>query len=795
MKKFSFCQESGAMDKRIDSELLDSLFEYIILLNETLEVIYVNKAFSALFQDGNREFCHRNFDEIAQVFPSNEKHINESTFLEVKKHGAISFTSEVHDRNFNQKIIEFQISYLKSSRGFLIAGIDRSSVLAINNLITALPGSIYWKDKNSIYQGCNDFMVKTAGLNSRNDIIGKSDYELWPNLADGIRQNDLEVLAHGHPIETEEEVILPNNKKLFFAVVKSPWRDANGQIAGVIGNSIEITELKNTQAALQLAKEKAEAANKAKSEFIANMSHDIRTPLTGIIGISEILKKHIDEPEEKEQVQAIHECGAQLLKLLNSVLDVISSGNVQEEDIQEMPFSLKESIDRLYRLMLPTIKAKKILLKTVFDKKVPEYVIGDRVKIDRILLNLIGNAIKFTEKGYVEISVHLRSETSKKISIEFKISDTGIGVALEDQEKLFEPFFRVNPSYQGVYDGYGVGLYIVKKFVSLLGGNIRLESTVNKGTTFKIVLPLKVASSHDIETSLSLAETLTAKVPTALPTYTTETSNSDKKNLYHVLVVEDNPLAFKASQGVLKELACAVDSASDGKTALTMTQEKTYDLIFMDVGLPDMSGNEVAKHIRKQKKLNQHTPIVGLTAHAGTEIHNFTGAEMDEVLTKPLLFSTGQQMLDQFIGKKHSTSKKKATHSRSNKKTISTPLNTQNLAINEPLLDYQSALSVLGNEDITKQLIQELVAKSIPELRLAIQEAHADNDWQKVEQLTHKFKAGAVYCGVPYLETACQFAERYLKTGDNYLREELYQQLLEAMDKTETAAKRWLKSL
>jgi two-component system, OmpR family, aerobic respiration control sensor histidine kinase ArcB len=268
-----------------------------------------------------------------------------------------------------------------------------------------------------------------------------------------------------------------------------------------------------------LRKKKAEVANLAKAKFIANMSHDIRTPMSGVISIAKMLEEEGDSDKDREYGHIIRTSSERLLLLLNDILAVISIEEARKENLKFETFSLQERIQNLHDLMLPNIQSNHIKLVTKIDANLPEYVISDRIKLDRILLNLVSNALKFTSQGEVVISIKLLSKKSNKIKIEIAISDTGIGIDQSQLDKIFERFYRINPSHENRYDGHGIGLFIVQKYVSLLGGTIAVESILWKGTTFTVTLPMKIGREEGIYSANSTIVPVSECVPAPAPVF------------------------------------------------------------------------------------------------------------------------------------------------------------------------------------------------------------------------------------------------------------------------------------
>src|SRR3990167_2713888 len=373
--------------------------------------------------------------------------------------------------------------------------------LILDILINYLPHAVFWKDQNLIFAGCNKQFANHFGYESTADIIGKTDYDLpFPSsFANQYRIDDLEVLNTGKPKINYEEMQIQSNGSLKTVLIsKVPFCDQHGTITGVLGIYTDITERKQKEEQLQQAKEHAELANIAKTNFITNISHDLRTPISGIVGMSEILKdSHLDS-KQKQYVQWIHEAGGQLAKLLIDVLETVAINQINERDIQEDIFDIQSCLQEIVQLERPSIAAKGLRFEYTLDPETPQYVVGDYTKVHRVLLNLLSNAIKFTENGHIDFIITVIEKLDDDIKIEFKIIDTGIGIPMEMQHKVFERFFRVNPSYKGIVHGHGIGLHIAKSFATMLGSEIQLSSEEGVGTTIWFAITFKIPNTDSI---------------------------------------------------------------------------------------------------------------------------------------------------------------------------------------------------------------------------------------------------------------------------------------------------------
>ena len=516
--------------------------------------------------------------------------------------------------------------------------------LILNILLNYLPHAIFWKDNHLVFQGCNKQFAQQFGYDDPAEIIGKTDYD-FPFSSDSVRAyraDDRQIIDTGvAKLNYEETQIQRNGSEKTVLVSKVPFYDSNKTIVGVLGIYTDITDRKIAEDDLKRAKYKAETANNTKEDCIRNMSHDIRTPLSGIIGMSSLIEQEAKTIEDKERASMLNMSAEQLLTLLNSVLDMVSTDSAKENKINLSTFDIRDLLTQLYELELPTIKLKNLALRIHIEDDVPQFIQSDPIKIHRILLNLLGNSLKFTDKGFIEIGLRLKNKIQNKLVLEFFIRDTGIGIENRDMKKIFQRFYRANPSPQGIYSGYGVGLHIVKKYMQLLKGQINLESAPGKGTTFTIRIPAVVAPVN--------SEVAKRNRPTAPPPEQLETK--DEKQPY-LLLIEDNAIALKTLETIVKRAHCRFKSAMNGADALELFKTQTFDLIFSDLGLPDTSGIQLARVFRQleQEVGRKPVPIVGLTAQNLSESEqNALLAGMNKVLVKPIRYEVLQGILNEFI--------------------------------------------------------------------------------------------------------------------------------------------------
>lgn len=501
----------------------------------------------------------------------------------------------------------------------------------LESIIAAIPGHVYWHDRNMVFLGCNDLQAKHAGLKSRYDIIGKTlDQILDPKIAAELNAANQQVMSSGEAVMKEEFAVMENGPGYYLSH-KVPLRDRQGEVIGALGLSFDITPRKQEEEALKKAKQYAEEASQTKSRFIANMSHDIRTPLTGILGMAEILSSRLKSKDEKALVDTLINSGQRLTKLLNQILEYASI-EADNQPLKILPLDLTELVREALDLSRGDDSKNRIPVIFYIDPAIPRFIAGDQMRLGRILLNLIGNALRFTNSGEINVKITLSEENKQQMII--TVSDTGIGIPSDKLGIIFEPFCRLNNSYQGKYEGVGLGLHIVKQFVKDLNGSIHVNSIENKGTTFVVRLPLLLLS----EQQLSAAQKRLIKK---------EFLSEKSGNPLRILLVEDDSVCQLVAKTMLTDMEHKVDVALSGADA-SEKLKTPYELILMDIGLPDTDGLSLAKTIRAGDGCNKNTTIIALTAHVSREYsEQFVAAGMDAVLFKPFSIQELRTVLTQ----------------------------------------------------------------------------------------------------------------------------------------------------
>ena len=517
---------------------------------------------------------------------------------------------------------------------------DEYADIYLKNIIANLPDHVFWEDTNGVFLGCNEQQAKSFGFQNARALVGKTLWDAGTNIGwsksriQQLREHDVEVMRTGKTISVEEDVIWADGLLRTFLSKKAQLKDSQDRCIGMLGLAFDITERKQMEKNLREAKKRAEAANTAKSDFITNISHDLRTPLHTLLGTAELMQLQPHTPEQEKHIQAIIQSGETLLNLVENILSFakIEQGGVT---LNCEIFDLQQLILGVVAILQKSAEEKNIDIVTRFSESLPKQVISDPDAIQRIVMNLLGNAIKFTDHGRISITVTsplLKADENEAIC-QLIVKDTGIGIPQHELHRIFERFHRINPSYQEKYKGSGLGLAITQKLVDSLKGTIQVDSELGVGTTFTCTLPLQL--SHPTSSQRSRK-----RQPLIL----------QKKYSLSILLVEDAPLIQKFSVSLFETLGCKVTLAHTGKEALLLASN-TYDLIFMDIGLPDEDGLSVIKKIRilETEENKNPTPIIALTAHATEKVkQECFDAGADDFLPKPASLGEILKFLDKY---------------------------------------------------------------------------------------------------------------------------------------------------
>jgi len=466
----------------------------------------------------------------------------------------------------------------------------------------------------------NNASVKIIGL-SREQLIASDffDYFTDPQKARKVYE---EVFAKGS-VADSPLTFRHNRGKLTEVLFNgSVYKDERGNVLGVVIVARDVTaqkrfenELIEARSIAENARQIAEEAAKAKQQFLSNMSHEIRTPMNAIIGFTKVVLKTDLSEKQKEYITAIKTSGDALIVLINDILD-LAKVNAGKMTFEKTPFRMEMSTVSMLQLFETKIQEKNLILIKEYDHKIPEVLIGDPIRLHQIILNLVSNAVKFTTKGKITVSVLMSHEDEENASVKFSVSDTGIGIAENKIATIFENFEQATSDTSRLYGGTGLGLAIVKQLVDQQGGAIQVESKIDEGSTFSFTLTFQ--KTNNVTESVN------------------EITNPETeiKNI-KILVAEDMALNQLLMRTILEDFGFECDIAANGKIAIEKMELKTYDIILMDLQMPVMNGFEATEYIRNS--LNSRIPIIALTADVTTvDLSKCEAAGMNDYISKPV---------------------------------------------------------------------------------------------------------------------------------------------------------------
>ncbi|MGX9727681.1 MAG: CBS domain-containing protein [Candidatus Electronema sp. VV] len=475
----------------------------------------------------------------------------------------------------------------------------------LDSVIETIPSMLFVKDAKELrYVRLNRAGERLTGRPAA-DFLGRSDAELCPPAeAEARMAADRRLLASVCPVDISEEEISTAQGRRLLRTSKAPILDEQGRPAWLLGISEDITEQRAAERSLAEARTQAEKANQAKSDFLANMSHEIRTPMNGIIGLTELALRTELNPQQTDYLEKVNQSAQSLLGLLNDILD-LSKIEAHRLELESIPFDLHELLGQISSLMAIHSQQKDIPLRVEIDPEIPRHLLGDPLRIKQILLNLVGNAFKFTKEGEISIEVRPGLHAQPGCSpVAFTVHDTGIGISQEQQEELFKPFVQSDSSTTRLYGGTGLGLAITRQLVEMMDGSIRLISAPGEGSSFIFTLPLPLSSAEELAAYREQAEQ-GGPDPAVL----------DSIRGARILLVEDNKINQQVAVELLSQECFLVDLAENGQEALDLLQPGKYDLVLMDLQMPVLDGYQAAVAIRSQRDYDS-LPVVAMSANA-----------------------------------------------------------------------------------------------------------------------------------------------------------------------------------
>ena len=507
------------------------------------------------------------------------------------------------------------------------------------------------------------------------------------------------------------------------------WQLSKGVNNTYISIGTDITNRVTEQVELKKAKETAEKSLKVKDEFLANMSHEIRTPLNAVIGFTDLLLETKLSVEQRQHLETMKNSGEILNSLISNVLDLAKLDS-NKLSIENISFNLHKNLYEIVKLMKIRADEKNIALNLIISPNIPVQVFGDPTRLSQILLNLIGNAIKFTNKGFVTVTIKLIEESSENVKIHFEVLDTGIGIVSNKINTVFGAFTQAKSDTSRIYGGTGLGLAIVKKIVKLLNGDINVKSKFGKGSVFNLNLPFKkdttITSSTEVKNKPSKGEQLNLKI----------------------LLVEDNKTNQILAKTRLERWGCTVAIANNGIEGVKKVQHNMYDLILMDIQMPIMDGYEATKIIKNDlSKETAKIPIIAMTAYTSKrDIQRALDLGMNDYIFKPFKTNDLFSILLKYGGSKNIIIEKDIQIIEENKELLNSEKYTN--------LKYLKEES-LNESEILKLLIEQFL-KDLNDFLIVLDLGLEEKNWELLHEITHKIKPSISMFGISKLNPIIQ---------------------------------------
>ncbi len=725
--------------------LINHTYDAIEVSREDGQLLYVNNEAANRFGiDVNRldEYTVSDLDPMFQDEVRWKRNLEE-----LKNTDFITLESE----NINQKTaevfpVEVTMRYIKiNNTGYVIANsrnistrkkieqLLKSQEQKYRNIIANMNLGLLEVDLDDNIRFANQSFTHMSGYDLF-DLIGKKAASLFtsPESQDLVKYKN-SLRKDGISDIYELKVSTKQGELKWWLISGAPLYNESGQLIGTIGIHLDITAQKKLEEDLEKAKTKAEEGSKAKESFIANMSHEIRTPLNAITGMIRELGKEKLNSKQKAYVQNSENASKHLLSVINNILD-ISKIEAGELNIENEHFILSESLNKVITMLKPRAEEKGILLKLAIQPAVHDAVMGDALRVEQILINLLGNAIKFTTSGFVQLSCKVLKSIANGQQIELKVTDTGVGMEATYLNRIFSKFSQEDKSTSRKYGGTGLGMAITYQLVQLMHGEILVDSVKNKGSEFSVILDFN-RSNKEVEVSEAV-----------------EVSNEHLQDL-SILLVEDNEMNRLVAQNTLKYYGCKITEAVNGLEAIKMLRKKSFDIILMDIQMPEMNGIEATKMIRTQ--LNIKTPIIALTANAfKTELEECKAAGMEAYVTKPFDEANLVKTILNY------------TKAQANVQAFQIQNNND---IKTEMLYNLKRLNELsrGDASLLNKIIQLFLDQTSSTLQMMGTKLK-EKDFDEVSRLAHKIKPNLLNVGIDSLKDDIDALEFINKTEANF---------------------------
>jgi PAS domain S-box-containing protein len=608
-------------------------------------------------------------------------------------------------------------------------GLDSSSLETLNMLslvANKTDNAVLVLDTQGVIEWANAAFARQTGYTLA-DVAGRRCLEVLCDAAtspDACRALE-EALRLGHGASEELQLCRKDGSPFWSSLTLTPVADDCGNVCRWIGIGADVTRRRQAHEALEKAKEDAEAASRAKSEFLANMSHELRTPMNAIIGMTELALATELSGEQHDYLATVRQSATALLDLLNDILD-LSKIEAGKMEIESTAFDLNELLTTTLTALALRAGGKGLELVWRLPPDVPAHLVGDPHRLRQVVINLVSNAIKFTERGQVVVDIERQWESDEAVGLHFSVADTGIGIPPDRLDKIFEAFEQADSSTTRRYGGTGLGLTICSQLIRLLDGKMWVRSQVGKGSTFHFSLRLKIHRPTPVSAGGSaLPDTVTKRRSTAS---TSPLTQPPAATPLKVLVADDHPANRDLVAAILRKRGHRVAFAADGREALCAMRREPFDAALVDIQMPEMDGLQVAAAVREHElDSGRHLPIIAVTAHAMKgDREKCLAAGMDAYLPKPIHAAALQTLVEELAGS-------------------SAPAAINTAAPPPPSataghFDFSAALDRLGGDRELLKRQMKFFLSDAPELMTHIRAAVASRDGTSLKLAAHRLK-------------------------------------------------------
>jgi PAS domain S-box-containing protein len=627
--------------------------------------------------------------------------------------------------------------------------------------------AIFTVDLNASITSWNAGAEELLGYTAE-EVIGREYGILLPS-EDGLKLDAQDRIRSGQKLSCETRMVTQSGTIIDIEISAAPMFDDYGVHAGEITIARDITERKRTQEQLLQAKQAAEAASQAKSDFVANMSHEIRTPMNGILGFTELVLDSDLSPEQRDNMNAVKSSAESLLGVINDILDFskIEAGKL---DIEAISFSLRDNLAQTMKPLELRARQKGLRLSWSVAPNIADWIVSDPVRLRQVLVNLAGNAIKFTDEGEVEVRVEMDSRGERDAQLRFSVRDTGIGISPEKQHLIFEAFSQADMSTTRLYGGTGLGLTIASRLVELMGGRISVQSAPGRGSVFQFTIRTGL-HSEGAPTAEDKQLALPVDRPAQQPSLLNAMSQAKSRALT-ILVAEDNPVNQKLAVRLLEKLGHSVHLVENGQEAVDAVKDRRFDVLLLDVQMPVMGGLAACAAIREWERRTSaaRIPIVAMTAHAMQgDRERCLDAGMEGYISKPIDLGALTSTLESIVP-------------AASRPASAAPAAASSAEAESPL-DLALALERLDND---RELLCDVIGifatecpKSVAQLEAALQAG----DSEKVYQLAHRFKGSAGSLAAQRAMSLGSALEAAGRSGDLDKARRIFTQLKEEIDR------------